>query len=93
MLKAHLEDSEKHTVVTVSPTCGSSSHKVYIGLILQYHCVCNNSCVTNIIYDCNVDNMNVDSALVRSTDELNDEVIAQGDQNQCQTLLTAGAIE
>ena len=38
------------TVVTVSPTCGSSSH---VGLVLQYHYVgldtiSNTSCVANI---------------------------------------------
>ena len=53
------------TVVTVSPTCSNSSHKVYVGLLLQYHYVgldpiSNTSCVANIIYDCNVDNVNID---------------------------------
>ena len=42
------------TVVTVSPTCGSSSHKVYVGLVLQYHYVgldpiSNTSSVANMI--------------------------------------------
>ena len=80
------------TVVTVSPTCGNSSHKVYVGLVMQYHYVgldpiSNTSCVTNIINDCNVENVNVNvndtqqnSASV-NTDELNDDVIAQGDEH------------
>jgi hypothetical protein len=68
------------TVTTISPACGNSNCTVNVGLIMQYHYVgLDPITASSTADDSNIDDVN--STHVDTTDELNDDVIAEGDEH------------